>query len=59
LGDWERAILSPLDAFPRAKAAATKALALDDSLSEAHTSLAFIEDLLHRIGLPSRDPVIR
>ena len=44
-GDWEYGILSPQDAFPKAKAAAIKALALDDSLSEAHTSLAFIEDL--------------
>jgi TolB-like protein/DNA-binding winged helix-turn-helix (wHTH) protein/Flp pilus assembly protein TadD len=45
LGDWEYGILSPQDAFPRAKAAVTKALALDDNLSEAHTSLAFILDL--------------
>jgi len=45
LGDWEYGILSPQDAFPRAKAAATKALSLDDNLSEAHTSLAFILDL--------------
>ncbi len=44
-GDWEYGILSPQEAFPKAKAAATKALALDDNLSEAHTSLAFIEDL--------------
>ena len=44
-GDWEYGILSPQDAFPRAKAAATTALALDDNLSEAHTSLAFILDL--------------
>jgi TolB-like protein/DNA-binding winged helix-turn-helix (wHTH) protein/Flp pilus assembly protein TadD len=44
-GDWEYGILSPQDAFPRAKAAATKALALDDNLSEAHTSLAFVLDL--------------
>ena len=44
-GDWEYGILSPQDAFPKAKAAATKALALDDNLSEAHTSLAFIRDL--------------
>ena len=41
-GDWEYGILSPEDAFPKAKAAATKALALDDRLAEAHTSLAFI-----------------
>jgi TolB-like protein len=44
-GDWEYGILSPQDAFPRAKAAVTKALALDDKLAEAHTSLAFILDL--------------
>ena len=44
-GDWEYGILSPQDAFPRAKAAVTKALALDDNLAEAHTSLAFILDL--------------
>ncbi len=45
MGDWEYGILPPRDAFPRAKAAASKALALDDNLSEAHTSLAFILDL--------------
>jgi len=45
MGDWEYGVLSPQDAFPRAKAAVTKALALDDNLSEAHTSLAFIMDL--------------
>ena len=44
-GDWEYGILSPQDAFPKAKAAVTKALALDDNLSEAHTSLAFVQDL--------------
>lgn len=44
-GDWEYAILSPRDASAKAKAAATKALALDDSLGEAHTSLAFTLDL--------------
>jgi TolB-like protein/DNA-binding winged helix-turn-helix (wHTH) protein/Tfp pilus assembly protein PilF len=44
-GDWEYGILSPQDAFPKAKAAATTALALDDHLAEAHTSLAFILDL--------------
>jgi TolB-like protein/DNA-binding winged helix-turn-helix (wHTH) protein/Tfp pilus assembly protein PilF len=31
----------PKEAFPRAKAAAMRALELDDSLAEAHTSLAF------------------
>jgi TolB-like protein/DNA-binding winged helix-turn-helix (wHTH) protein len=44
-GDWEYGILSPQDAFPKAKAAVTRALALDDNLAEAHTSLAFILDL--------------
>jgi TolB-like protein/DNA-binding winged helix-turn-helix (wHTH) protein/Tfp pilus assembly protein PilF len=44
-GDWEYGILSPRDAFSKAKTAATKALELDDSLGEAHTSLAFALDL--------------
>lgn len=35
------AYMSPAETFPRAKAAVMKALALDDSLAEAHTSLAF------------------
>ena len=35
--------LSPKDAFPRAKAAALKALEMDESLAEAHTSLALIK----------------
>jgi TolB-like protein/DNA-binding winged helix-turn-helix (wHTH) protein/Tfp pilus assembly protein PilF len=38
--------LDPLDAFPRARDAATKALELDSSLAEAHTSLAYY-DLYH------------
>jgi len=44
-GDWEYGVLSPRDAFSKAKTAATKALELDDSLGEAHTSLAFAFDL--------------
>ena len=39
LGYWS--YLDPLDAFPRARDAATKALELDPSLAEAHTSLAY------------------
>jgi tetratricopeptide (TPR) repeat protein len=35
--------LSPSEASPKAKAAAMKALELDDALPEAHTSLAFIK----------------
>jgi TolB-like protein/DNA-binding winged helix-turn-helix (wHTH) protein len=44
-GDWKYGVLAPQDAFFKAKAAATKALALDDSLAEAHASLAFALDL--------------
>jgi len=40
-GDWEYGVLAPQEAYPKAKAAATRALALDDSLGEAHISLAF------------------
>ena len=36
------AYMAPADTFPHAKAAVRKALALDDSLAEAHTSLAFV-----------------
>jgi serine/threonine protein kinase/tetratricopeptide (TPR) repeat protein len=32
----------PLDAFPRAKAAATKALEINETLAEAHNSLAYV-----------------
>jgi serine/threonine-protein kinase len=39
LGDY--GFLPPRDAYPKAKAAAEKALELDDTLAEAHTSLAF------------------
>jgi TolB-like protein/Tfp pilus assembly protein PilF len=35
--------LPPLEAFPRAKAAALKAVDLDPNLAEAHTSLAFVK----------------
>jgi TolB-like protein/DNA-binding winged helix-turn-helix (wHTH) protein/Flp pilus assembly protein TadD len=44
-GDWKYGVLPPQDAFSKAKAAATKALALDDNLAEAHASLAFALDL--------------
>ena len=36
------AYLSPMETFPHAKTAVSKALSLDDSLAEAHTSLAFV-----------------
>jgi TolB-like protein/DNA-binding winged helix-turn-helix (wHTH) protein/Flp pilus assembly protein TadD len=44
-GDWEYGVLPPQEAFTQATAAAKEALALDNSLSEAHTSLAFAMDL--------------
>ena len=40
-GDWKYGLLAPKQAYPKAKAAAAKALALDDTLGEAHISLAF------------------
>lgn len=44
LGDWQYAVMTPKEALPKAKAAAIKALELDSTLSEAHTSLAFCLD---------------
>jgi TolB-like protein/DNA-binding winged helix-turn-helix (wHTH) protein/Tfp pilus assembly protein PilF len=44
LGDWQYAAMTTREALPKAKAAATKALELDHTLSEAHTSLAFTLD---------------
>lgn len=35
-------VLPPNDAFPKAKAAATKALELDNALAEAHSTLGFV-----------------
>jgi TolB-like protein/DNA-binding winged helix-turn-helix (wHTH) protein/Flp pilus assembly protein TadD len=46
-GDWEYGIIPPAEAFPLAKAAANEALALNDRLGEAHTSLAFVLDLYY------------
>jgi tetratricopeptide (TPR) repeat protein len=45
LGDWEYGVLAPKEAFPKAEAAARKAIELDSTLAEAHTSLAFSLDL--------------
>jgi len=44
LGDWQYAVMTPKEAFPKAKAAAIRALELDSSLGEAHNSLAFVLD---------------
>jgi TolB-like protein/DNA-binding winged helix-turn-helix (wHTH) protein/Tfp pilus assembly protein PilF len=44
LGDWQYAVMPPMEAFPQAKTAAIKALELDGALGEAHNSLAFVLD---------------
>ncbi|MFY9528678.1 MAG: tetratricopeptide repeat protein [Candidatus Acidiferrales bacterium] len=44
LGDWQYAVMPTKEALPKAKAAAIKALELDNTLGEAHTSLAFCLD---------------
>ena len=41
LGDWQWGVMASREALPAAKAAAIKALELDDTLGEAHTSLGF------------------
>lgn len=43
-GDWKYGVLAPREAYPKAKAAAEKAIALDSTLGEAHISLAFCLD---------------
>ena len=42
LGSAQSGMLPPMKAFPEARSAAEKALSLDESLPEAHTSLAYI-----------------
>lgn len=44
LGDWQYAVMTAKEALPAAKAAAIKALELDNGLGEAHNSLAFCLD---------------
>jgi TolB-like protein/DNA-binding winged helix-turn-helix (wHTH) protein/Tfp pilus assembly protein PilF len=44
LGDWQYAVMTPAQAYPKAKAAALKAVELDSTLGEAHNSLAFVLD---------------
>jgi serine/threonine-protein kinase len=43
LGSWEFGGLPPREAFPRAKTAVERALALDDSLPEAHSSMGHLQ----------------
>jgi serine/threonine-protein kinase len=42
MGSWESGELDPRDAFPKAEAAAQRALDLDGQLAEAHASLAYV-----------------
>src|SRR5262249_22104286 len=44
MGDWQYAVMTAKEALPKAKAAAVKALELDNTLGEAHNSLAFLLD---------------
>ena len=44
LGDWQYGVMSPKEALPKAKDAAARAIELDDTVGEAHTSLAFCLD---------------
>jgi TolB-like protein/DNA-binding winged helix-turn-helix (wHTH) protein/Flp pilus assembly protein TadD len=43
-GDWKYGVLAPKEAYPKAKAAAVKAIELDNTLGEAHISLAYCLD---------------
>src|ERR1700722_7268998 len=43
-GDWKYGLIAPTEAYPKAEAAATKAIALDGTLGEAHISLALTLD---------------
>jgi TolB-like protein/DNA-binding winged helix-turn-helix (wHTH) protein/Tfp pilus assembly protein PilF len=43
-GDWQYGVLAPRDAYPKAKQAAMKAVALSADLGEAHISLAWCLD---------------
>jgi tetratricopeptide (TPR) repeat protein len=42
MGSWENGSLPPRETMPKAKAAAEKALELNDTLSQAHAALAYI-----------------
>ena len=43
MGSWENGILPPREAMPKAKAAGQRALELDDTLSQAHAALAYVQ----------------
>jgi TolB-like protein/Tfp pilus assembly protein PilF len=64
-------VLAPREGLPKARAAAMKALAIDDRLAEAHSSLAFVksfydwdwrgaeQEFQHTLGLSSDYPLAR
>ena len=54
LGMDRFAALPPREAYPKAKAAARKALEIDDGLAEAHTSLALRASRLLGVGRARR-----
>jgi TolB-like protein/DNA-binding winged helix-turn-helix (wHTH) protein len=43
MGSWENGVLPPRETMPKAKAAARHALELDDTLSQAHAALAYVD----------------
>jgi len=43
LGSQEMSVLAPKDVFPKATAAARRAIEIDETLAEAHAALAFIK----------------
>jgi TolB-like protein/Flp pilus assembly protein TadD len=47
LGAGEYAVLRPKEAFPKAEAAARRALELDSTLAEPHATLAYAKDVFH------------
>jgi tetratricopeptide (TPR) repeat protein len=47
LGAGEYAVLPPKEAFPKAEAAAKKALELDSALAEPHATLGYAKDVFH------------
>jgi TolB-like protein/Flp pilus assembly protein TadD len=50
LGAGEYAVLRPKEAFPKAEAAARRALELDSTLAEPHATLAYAKDVFHWDG---------
>jgi tetratricopeptide (TPR) repeat protein len=56
LGAWS--VLEPKDAYPRAKAAADRAIALDPSLAEPHATIGYLKTIYER-DWPGADAAFR